>query len=86
MNYNLPHNRFQVDTGPLVFPDFNLETEHLIDRCKLAHAVYNTFDYAEFVCKQPTPILSDGQEVASVFHYSDYHQMPATTRFFAAEQ
>ena len=86
MNYNRPHNRFQVDTGPLVFPDFTLETEHLIDRCKLAHAVYNTFDYAEIVCKQPTPILSDGQEVASVFHYSDYHQLPATTTFFAAEQ
>ncbi len=86
MNYNLPHTRFQVDTGPLVFPDFSLETEHLLDRCKLAHTVYNTLDYAEFVCKQPTPLVKDGQEVASVFHYSDYHRLPVKTEFFAAEQ
>lgn len=86
MNFNEDHTRFQVDTGPLVFPDFTLKTEHLIDSCKLAHAVYNRFDYAEFVCKQPTPLLKDGQEVARVFHYSDYHQLPATTTFFEAEQ
>jgi hypothetical protein len=85
MNFNEERVRFQVDTGPLVFPDFTLNTEHLIDRCKLAHTVYNTLDYAEFVCKQPTPLLVDGKEVASVFHYSDYHQLPVKTQFFAGQ-
>jgi hypothetical protein len=86
MNFNLDHTRIQVDTGPLVFPDFNLETEHLIDMCKLAHTVYNTLDYAEFVCKQPTPLIKNGEEVARVFHYSDYHQLPVSTTFFEADQ
>ena len=68
----------------MIFPDFDLETEYLIDSLKLAHAVYNKFDYVEFVCKQPTPLEVDGQTVASIFHYSDYHQMAATTTFYAA--
>lgn len=85
MNYNTDHTRFQVDTGPLIFPDFNLHTEHMIESLKLAHAVYNKCDYVEFVCKQPTPLEVDGQVVATAFHYSDFHDLNATTTFYAAE-
>ena len=79
MNFHEERQRFQVDTGPLIFPDFHLDDELLIDRCKLAHTVYNNFTYAEFVCKQPTPIFNaDGKEVASAYHYSDYHELQVT--------
>lgn len=84
MNYNREHTRFQVDTGPLIFPDLAAEAEHPIDTLKLAHAVFNTFDYVEFVCKQPTPVEIDGQTVAAVYHYSDFRQASAKTTFFAA--
>ncbi len=85
MNYNRERTRFQVDTGPLIFPDLDIETEHVIDSLKLAHAVYNTFDYIEFVCKRPTPVGLEGETVTSIYHYSDFRQLAATTTFFAAE-
>jgi hypothetical protein len=85
MNIHPERVRFQVDNGPLIFPDFTLEPEHLIDHCKLAHTVYNTFDYAEFICKQPTPLVKNGAEVATVFHYSDVHRLQVTNRLYAFE-
>jgi hypothetical protein len=53
-----------------------------IERCKLAHTVYNTFDDAEFVCKRPTPLVVDGETVASIFHYSEYHRLQVTNELF----
>jgi hypothetical protein len=84
MNFHPERVRFQVDTGPLIFPDFASTEEHLIDRCKLAHTVYNTFDYGEFVCKQPTPLVRDGVDVASIYHYSDYRRLAVTNSLFSA--
>lgn len=75
MNYHSERQRFQVDTGPLIFPDLSLETAHPIECCRLAHTVYNTFDYAEFVCRQPAPIVSDNPNNISVFHYTEIHQL-----------
>ena len=85
MNYHEERVRFQVDTGPLIFPDLEADTERLIDRCYLAHTVYNNFTYAEFVCKQPTPLVVDGAEVASIYHYSFYKSLNVTNEFFAIE-
>jgi hypothetical protein len=84
MNFHPERRRFQVDTGPLIFPDLASDAEHWIDRCALAHAIYNTFDRCEFVCKRPTPVVVDGQEVARVFHYSDYRALPAKHTLLAA--
>jgi hypothetical protein len=85
MNIHPERVRFQVDTGPLIFPDFNLQVDNLIEHCKLAHTVFNTLDYAEFICKQPTPLIVDGAEVTSVFHYSDVHRLNAKSSFYAIE-
>jgi hypothetical protein len=57
--------------------------ERLIDRCSLAHTVYNTFTYAEFVCKRPTPLIVDNTEVASIYHYSLFKNLAVTTELFA---
>ncbi|HEV8635550.1 MAG TPA: hypothetical protein VG370_15095 [Chloroflexota bacterium] len=46
--------RFQVDTGPLILPDFTSTAEHLIERLGMAYAVYNGFDRAEFIRREPT--------------------------------
>ncbi len=77
MNFHPERRRFQVDTGPLIFPDLVADTEHAIDRCALAHVIYNTFDRAEFIRKRPTPLVHDGQEVGRIIHYSDYRSLPA---------
>jgi hypothetical protein len=84
MNIHPERVRFQVDTGPLIFPDLAATAEHWIDSCALAHIIYNTFDRAEFICKRPTPLIHDGQEVARIFHYSDYRAFPAAHTLYAA--
>ena len=70
MNFHPERKRFQVDTGPLPLPDFASDAEEQIEWFSLAHVVYNTFDRAEFIIYQPTPVFKDGQEVCSVVHYS----------------
>jgi hypothetical protein len=85
MNYHEERVRFQVDTGPLIFPDLDADTERLIDRCYLAHTVYNNFTYAEFIGKQPTPLIVDGAEVASIYHYSFFKNLNVTNEFFAQD-
>ena len=80
----VPGNPITRDvTGEEVYSSIYSMAESPIDRCKLAHAVYNTFDYAEFVCKQPTPLVRDGAEVAWIYHYSDYHRLAVTHTLFA---
>ena len=70
MNFHPERKRFQIDTGPLPLPDFTSDAEEHIEWFDLAHVVYNTFDRAEFIIRQPTSVLKNGQEVCSVIHYS----------------
>ncbi|MFN8511063.1 MAG: hypothetical protein U0232_12425 [Thermomicrobiales bacterium] len=84
MNIQVERQRFQVDTGPLIVPDLAGQEEHWLDLFSLAHIIYNTFDRAEFICRQPTPIVRDGQEVARVNHYSDVRVYPARTTLLCA--
>lgn len=86
MNINPEKHRFQVDTGPIVAPVMeNLAKEEFwIDALALAHTVYNRFDKAEFVYKRNTPLIRNGEEVATIRHYSEYHIYPAKHELFAA--
>jgi hypothetical protein len=84
MNIQQEYRRFQVDNGPLIYIDLENDAEHLLDTAHLAHAVYNTLDYAEFVLKCPTPLIVDGNEVAKIFHYSDYRNHAVKHTFYAA--
>ena len=71
INVQLERKRFQVDTGPVLVPDFTSQAEHWIDWFSLAHVAYNTFDRTEFIVRQPTPVVKGGNEVAAVLHYSE---------------
>lgn len=79
MNIQVERQRFQVDTGPLIFADLDraASEEHWIDGLSLAHTVYNTFDRADFVCRAPMPLVRDGREVATVIEYSEFHAVSA---------
>ena len=55
MNVMLEPPRFQVDTGPLILPDFNATVTHPIEAFQMAHVVYNVMDKAEFILRQPAP-------------------------------
>ncbi len=48
-------------------------------------ARFDTFDRAEFVIRQPTPILDGDREPCQVQHYSGIKVMPAKHTIFCVE-
>ncbi len=60
MNVQQDPPRFQVDTGPVILPDFAAAVTHPIESFEMAHVVYNAMDKAEFVLRKPVAI-GDGQ-------------------------
>lgn len=72
MNFRPETPTFQVDTGPLVLPDFNSDDELMIDRLVMAHVAYNRLDRAEFIIRRPTPIeAGDTTSGPAALHYSE---------------
>ncbi|MBM3773594.1 MAG: hypothetical protein FJW37_00340 [Acidobacteria bacterium] len=64
---------YQVDTGPLAFPDFGSKATRPIDSIELAYVAFNTAEEAYFVLQRVTPVTGG----ARVCHYSDIRRMPA---------
>jgi hypothetical protein len=75
MNVNDVVGMYQVDTGPILLPDFASSKEHAVERFHLAFVAYNRVDEAYFVIQKPTPIGPRGDEEAS--YYSDIVRMSA---------
>ena len=80
MNANDIRMIWQVDTGPLPFPDFAVRTELEIERFSPAYVAYNAPDFADFVVQQP---LAVGGGAVEVDHYSGLVSLPARTRVVA---
>ena len=86
MNFQPKTNSFQVDTGPILVPDFKIEAERVIDRLEIAHIAYNRLDLAEFIVRRPTPIEDeDGKTLCQVLHYSEVREYPAVTQMLTGE-
>ncbi len=68
MNVNDISIMYQVDTGPVLLPDFASTKERMVERFNLAYVAYNKPDEAYFVIQEPIPI-KDGSE-DKVSHYS----------------
>lgn len=56
MNVNDLQNIYQVDTGPILLPDFHSSKERLVERFQLAYVAFNHPEEAYFVIQEPTPI------------------------------
>ena len=76
---------YQVDTGPIAFPDLSERQELLVEHIWLAFVAFNVDHFADFVIEAPTPIIQDGREVARAQHYSKIVSLPAKNRLFAVE-
>jgi hypothetical protein len=83
MNVARLPDRFQVDTGPLIVPDFGAQVAHPIERFEVAHVVYNRLDKAEFILRRPTPIGAGGGP-PSTTDYSEVRVTPARTSLHGA--
>ena len=62
MNISLEKKMYQVDTGPIAFPDLAQRFEVMSDCLSVAFVVFNAPHFADFIIEQPTPVVEDGQE------------------------
>ncbi len=85
MNVQIERDRMQVDTGPVIYPDFSSADDREIRRLNFAFVCYNVDDVAEFVLRGPTPVMRDGEEVGTYIDYSDVRRVPMKNTFYAAK-
>lgn len=83
MNISLDNSVYQVDTGPIAYPDLSQRFERAIESLSLAFVAFNVPHFADFIIEQPTPVVQDEQEIAQVYHYSKPFSLPALNRLFA---
>ncbi|MCH2201294.1 MAG: hypothetical protein MK102_04965 [Fuerstiella sp.] len=69
INVHPPQDQFQVDVGPILYPDFFSTAPMLIERLRLAYVMYNRLDIAEFALRLPTPVVQG--QTATTLHYSE---------------
>ncbi len=68
MNVNDISMMYQIDTGPILLPDFASTKERIVERFNLAYIAYNQPNEAYFVILEPT-LIKDGSK-DKVSHYS----------------
>ncbi len=83
MNVNPSTHMYQVDTGPMLYPDFASAAERRIEWLLPAFVAYNRADRAEFVMQAPTPVPEGGEELLKVMHYSRIETHDARNSIFA---
>lgn len=81
MNVNAVQGSYQVDTGPILLPDFQSTRPRMIERFVLAFVAYNKSDEAWFVIQTPTPVAEGRPEKVS--HYSRVVSMKAKNSLLA---
>ena len=84
MNTRREGDLYQVDTGPIAFPDLLKRRERLVDCLSLAFVAFNAPHFADFVIEAPTPVDPDNPDLR-VHHYSKIVSLPARNRLFAVE-
>ena len=78
-------DKWQVDTGPLIVPDFDSPAPRLIERFDVAHVVYNALEKAEFILRRPVPIPEGSNSASSVSDYSVIRVSSARNEIFCPE-
>lgn len=71
MNVTTDPGRFQIDTGPVIVPDFSASDDPPILRFDVAHVVYCAPDRAEFILRRPHDVGGDGESPVMVTDYSE---------------
>jgi hypothetical protein len=81
LNTSDRHGFFQVDTGPVIYPEITRRTRRVADSFRLAFVAFNSADWTEFIVQKPTPV---GRGL-SVNHYSETVQIDCTNSLYATE-
>ena len=83
MNISHPKKMYQVDTGPLAFPDLSKKYDPQIKSLSLAFIAFNKPHFADFVIEAPTVIKEGGKDVTTVYHYSKLATVKVNNTIFA---
>ena len=83
MNINHSKEMYQVDTGPVAYPDLSRRHDPPIACLSLAFAVFNAPNFVDFVIEQATPVARENQGSYQVYHHSDPFSVTANNRLFA---
>jgi hypothetical protein len=83
MNISLDREIYQVDTGPVAFPDLSRRSDPWIAGLSLAFVAFNAPHFADFVIEQPTPVMEDERELCRIYHYSSPISLPAKNTLLA---
>ena len=81
MNVNDVRQAYQVDTGPILLPDFTSRKPRMVERFVLAFVAYNKPDEAWFAIQEPTAVAQGRPEKVST--YSRVVSMKASNRVLA---
>jgi hypothetical protein len=84
MNTNRERDVYQVDTGPVAFPDLGGGHERHVDRISLAFLAFNAPDFTDFVIETPT-LVGEGERAGETHHYSRLMSLQAENRLFSVE-
>ena len=76
---------YQVDTGPVAWPDLSRRYSRLVESISLAFVAFNVQHFADFVIEAPTPIAEKGQELCRVYHYSRLVSQPAKNQLYSLQ-
>ena len=77
MNADPDRGVYQVDTGPVLYPDLSRRYERKIEALRLAFVAFNAPGFADFVIEQPTEIREDEEVICKVHHYSGIVSRPS---------
>ncbi|MCC6488218.1 MAG: hypothetical protein IT364_12030 [Candidatus Hydrogenedentes bacterium] len=83
MNISLEKGLYQVDTGPVAFPDLASRRDLEIECLSLAFVAFNAPDFADFVIEQPTRVSEETGPDCQVYHYSNPVSFAAKNRVLA---
>ncbi|HYF37089.1 MAG TPA: hypothetical protein VD994_17450 [Prosthecobacter sp.] len=85
MNTHREKDMYQIDTGPVAFPDLTKRYDSFAESLALAFVAFNVPHFADFVIEDVTPIKDAGKEVARVRHFERIVSLSAANRLYAIE-
>jgi hypothetical protein len=69
LNVSKENELYQVDTGPILLPDFSApENKAMIERFKIAFVAYNNSYEAYFIIKEPTELIDTKNKTSFYSH------------------
>jgi len=83
MNVQPETGKYQVDTGPVIFPDLSLPFDRQPHGFAPAFVAFNAPHFADFVIEAPTAVTNAVGQTCETYHYSQRVSLPATNTLYA---